>query len=155
MCLCVDLQDLVVIFAGYKQEMQTLMNSNSGLASRFPTWLEFQDYTAVELMKIAHNMLWESKMQLAPGAQEVLLQAFERLETVAREQAEALKEAGGEAEPSPSERPSNGRTVRNLLEQIQRKQALRLADQRTPKTLEDLTTILEADVVPCVAHLKP
>jgi hypothetical protein len=52
-----------------------------------------------------------------------------------------------------SDRPSNGRAVRNLLEMIQRKQALRLAEQKTAKTMDDLTTIKEPDVMPCVAHL--
>jgi hypothetical protein len=32
-------------------------------------------------------------------------------------------------------------------------QALRLAEQVTPKTMDDLTTIKEPDVMPCVAHL--
>jgi Cdc6-like AAA superfamily ATPase len=71
--------DLVVIFAGYKKEMQVLMQSNSGLASRFPTWLDFKDYTAMELHFISQSMLKEGHMKLTPGANELLLEAFEMM----------------------------------------------------------------------------
>ena len=39
----------------------------------------------------------------------------------------------------------DGRGVRNLLEAAKRAQALRLADMKTPKTLDDLTTLTIAD----------
>lgn len=49
--------DLVVILAGYTAEMKTFMASNQGLNSRFKTWIEFPDYTAKELTKIALGQL--------------------------------------------------------------------------------------------------
>jgi SpoVK/Ycf46/Vps4 family AAA+-type ATPase len=136
--------DLVVIFAGYKKEMGTLMQSNSGLASRFPTWLDFEDYTSKELMQICQNMIGEAQMKFTAEAMELLLMAFEKMEASAREQ---LDNGGAD---DPAARPSNGRAVRNLIEQIQRKQAMRLSEQTRPKTMDDLTTIVEADVMPCV-----
>jgi len=143
--------DLVVIFAGYKKEMSTLMQSNSGLASRFPTWLHFDDYTSKELMHIAQGMLKEAQMTFSGEAQELLFSAFEKMYAEAKQQAEAPADAPDD----PSQRPSNGRAVRNLLEQMQRKQAVRLADQKGKKSMEDLTTIVEKDVAPCVSHLLP
>ena len=46
-----------VIFAGYDKEMTTLMSQNPGLASRFPTTITFEDYTASELLAIGDKML--------------------------------------------------------------------------------------------------
>ena len=45
--------DMMVIFAGYSEEMAKLFETNPGLASRFPVWYEFEDYTLDELMEIA------------------------------------------------------------------------------------------------------
>ena len=44
--------DLVVIMAGYTDEMDTLMKGNAGLASRMPYTLEFPNFTREELYKI-------------------------------------------------------------------------------------------------------
>ena len=59
--------DLVVILAGYSTEMKRLLASNPGLRSRFPTTIEFQDYTAPELTAIADGMLGSEMLELAPG----------------------------------------------------------------------------------------
>ena len=47
-----DPQDLVVVFAGYEKEMDALLQSNPGLASRFPIRLKFADYSLDELVEI-------------------------------------------------------------------------------------------------------
>lgn len=44
--------DLVVIAAGYEREMRDFLAKNSGLVSRFPTVLEFPDYSGAELVEI-------------------------------------------------------------------------------------------------------
>ena len=42
--------DLIVIMAGYSQEMKNMIEkANPGLKSRFPVWLDFEDYTAAEI----------------------------------------------------------------------------------------------------------
>lgn len=43
--------DLIVIAAGYSKEMKEFLASNVGLARRFQ-WIEFEDYTALEMAKI-------------------------------------------------------------------------------------------------------
>merc|ERR1719428_772906 len=50
-------QDLVVILAGYVDEMQRLVSTNPGVKSRFPTHVLFEDYSPAELMQIAASML--------------------------------------------------------------------------------------------------
>lgn len=44
--------DLVVIVAGYTKPMQVFFQSNPGLKSRFNTFIEFDDYSAEELISI-------------------------------------------------------------------------------------------------------
>ena len=43
---------LVVIVAGYKDEMEKFVNSNPGLKSRFKTIIDFEDYNGTDLLKI-------------------------------------------------------------------------------------------------------
>ena len=45
--------DLVVILAGYKDEMESFLEMNPGLKSRFPNVIDFEDYTASEMVQIA------------------------------------------------------------------------------------------------------
>lgn len=49
--------DMLIIFAGYKNEMDKLMSMNPGLVGRFPYRFHFSDYTAEELMQIADKIL--------------------------------------------------------------------------------------------------
>jgi len=49
--------DLVVIFAGYKDRMDVFYQSNPGLSSRVANHIDFPDYTASELLAIAKLIL--------------------------------------------------------------------------------------------------
>jgi len=49
--------DLVVIFAGYKDKMDIFYQSNPGLSSRVANHIDFPDYTAPELLAIAKLIL--------------------------------------------------------------------------------------------------
>mgnify|MGYP002637313003 CR=1 FL=1 len=44
---------LLVIMAGYGKEMAAFLNSNPGLASRFPVTFDFPDYSPEEMSSIA------------------------------------------------------------------------------------------------------
>lgn len=71
--------DIIVIFAGYADEMERLMQTNQGLKGRFAHHLHFDDYTAGELMQIAHNLLAEHQYTLTDGAQVLLRSIVERV----------------------------------------------------------------------------
>ncbi|MBR4513435.1 MAG: AAA family ATPase [Lachnospiraceae bacterium] len=60
--------DLVVIMAGYKDEMRSLMKSNPGLSSRFTDEIEFADYSTEELVSIFREMCKAEDMTLADDA---------------------------------------------------------------------------------------
>merc|ERR1719188_263819 len=64
--------DLVVVLAGYSQEMMKLLDANPGLRSRFPTVIEFDDYSPEELLEIADQMLLQDCLLMADPAAERL-----------------------------------------------------------------------------------
>lgn len=118
--------DLILILAGYRQEMERFIGSNPGLRSRFPIHITFPDYSVDELLNIADLML--SKRQY-------------RLSDEARVELGQLLKAGLQREPV----PSNARLVRNLIERSIRRQALRLVRQ-TSATRDELMLITKAEL---------
>lgn len=73
--------DMIVIFAGYSKEIETMMRCNQGLSGRFPYKFEFADYSADELMQIAELKLSQEDYELTPEARDLLYKTIE--ETVA------------------------------------------------------------------------
>jgi len=122
--------NLVVILAGYSGEMKTMIATNPGVRSRFPTVIDFADYTPAELMSIGEKMLSKDSFNLSDEAAKVLQQMVDGV--VAR----AGKDNG------------NGREVRNMLEAARRKQALRLLEVKGKKTQEQLCTLEAPDFTP-------
>ncbi|TCL58555.1 SpoVK/Ycf46/Vps4 family AAA+-type ATPase [Kineothrix alysoides] len=90
--------DLVVILAGYTEEMQYFMSSNPGLKSRFKYTVDFQDYTSAELLQIAEQMANKQGYQLESDCKKELLLYFDK------KQIPGKKDSG------------NGRMVRNMVE---------------------------------------
>ncbi len=104
-----DRDRLVVIIAGYSDEMKQFIDSNPGLKSRFNRIFNFEDYTAEELWLIFQGM-------------------FEKHDYVVEEDAcEKIKEILEGAVASGNKGFGNARYVRNLFEKILENQALRLA----------------------------
>ena len=68
--------DMLIIFAGYKQEMDDLMAINPGLAGRFPYKFHFPDYDAGQLMAIAVSILEKDQYVLTDEARSLLLKAI-------------------------------------------------------------------------------
>ena len=100
--------NLIVIMAGYTQEMKNMIGkANPGLKSRFPVWLEFEDYTAAEMVQIFCFMLQEKGYRMAgePGDLEALVE-------------KASKEPNF----------GNARGVRNLVDKVISAQSLRLSE---------------------------
>jgi AAA+ superfamily predicted ATPase len=63
---------LIIIFAGYKDEMQQFMEVNPGLLSRIGYNIEFPDYTLEELTQIYLNLLSNNKLKIKDDALEKL-----------------------------------------------------------------------------------
>ena len=70
--------DLVVIFAGYKDRMDSFYESNPGLSSRVANHIDFPDYTAPELLQIARLMLEEQQYRMTNEGEQILLEYIEK-----------------------------------------------------------------------------
>jgi len=70
--------DLVVIFAGYKDRMDSFYESNPGLSSRVANHIDFPDYTAPELLQISRLMLEEQQYRMTTEAEQILLGYIEK-----------------------------------------------------------------------------
>ena len=116
---------LVIILAGYSEDMERLIEANEGLRSRFPIVIEFPDYTGDELIGIGEAMLADRGLCMEASAVERFRDACRHL---------ALHGNRG-----------NGRLVRNLVDAIQRRQSRRLISVSDP-TPEMLRTIVASDV---------
>lgn len=119
--------DLVVILAGYQDRMERFFESNPGMASRIAHHVEFPDYSDDELLQIADAMLrgWNYRFDDEARA------AFAEYLAIRRT------------------RPNfaNARSVRNSLDRMRLRQALRLFESRDQTlTTDDLAIIREPEV---------
>lgn len=89
----------IVIFAGYKDDMEVFLNMNDGLKSRINRYIDFRNYNCEELTEILMSYLKKKKLYITEDALAKCILTFKKAET--------------------SERFSNGRFVRNLLEKIE------------------------------------
>ena len=105
-----DRDRLIVIAAGYTDEMRDFLDANSGLRSRFPRMIEFADYTAPELAAIFRSMAKKNEFALAPDLDAGLDAAIAKL-TAKRDRTFG-----------------NARFVRQLFEDATARQATRLAE---------------------------
>lgn len=119
-------EDLVVIAAGYRDRMETFVDSNPGLRSRFSRFIDFPDYTPDELTTIFIRMAEDEGYVLAEGV----------IDSVR----EKMKSAYG----SRTDSFGNGRYVRNLFEKSTTAQANRLAE--ASPTRDQLCTIVKSDL---------
>lgn len=122
-----DRDRLVVILAGYSDEMKKFIDSNPGLQSRFNRYINFVDYNADDLQKIFLLNVDKNEYKLTP-------EADQKLKTVLTKAVEEKDENFG-----------NGRYVRNLFEKTIENQATRLASVGNI-TNELLATIEAMDI---------
>jgi SpoVK/Ycf46/Vps4 family AAA+-type ATPase len=66
--LSLDNPGMLIIFAGYKKEMDIMMESNIGLAGRFPHKFHFADYSVEELLLIGDKLIENGKYVFATEA---------------------------------------------------------------------------------------
>ncbi len=119
--------NLVIIVAGYTEEMKTFLKSNTGLVSRFNKFINFPDYTKDELVSILAVMAQKAGLEIDEDAKEKVLELLENMK------------------PSQWKNFGNARGMRNLFEKFVMNQANRLVKLENP-TKEDLMTIKRDDV---------
>jgi stage V sporulation protein K len=106
-------KQLIVILAGYNDEMDYFLASNPGLPSRFPIKLEFPDYTIPQLLDIADGMCKEQAYYLAHDSRTLVRRLLI-----------------GEMEDGMNHF-SNARYVRNMIEKAIRQHAIRVVTEYT------------------------
>lgn len=122
-----DRNRLVVIVAGYTEDMKRFIGVNSGLKSRFTRYIDFPDYSAEELLQMFKNTL--SKKQYICSA-DVEAEFFGWMKYVVSKQEKGF---------------GNGRFVRTCFERIVEQQAMRL-DKIAKPTHKQLKELTIADV---------
>ncbi|MEM7372021.1 MAG: AAA family ATPase [Bacteroidota bacterium] len=116
--------ELVVIAAGYPDNMRQFLEINPGLKSRFDRKMEFPDYSPEELLSIARMMLKEETILVSDQAAEHMATYFQYLHR------------------SKNKFFGNARAVRKVVEKAIKNQHLRLASldpaERNQKMLQQL-----------------
>ncbi len=98
-----------VFAAGYPDNMDAFLKANPGLSSRFDKILRFEDYSPEELNNIGENLIEQLGMKITPKALDHLKGYFKYLHDYRD------KYFG------------NGRSIRQVVEEVIKKQNLRLA----------------------------
>lgn len=122
-----DRNRLIVVLAGYSEDMKRFIDSNPGLQSRFNRYIHFADYTADELKQIFMLNVDKNQYLLEPEG-EVLLSKILNFAIEHKD-----KNFG------------NGRYVRNLFEKTIQNQAIRLSCQPNI-TAEELSKLKAEDL---------
>ncbi len=117
--------DVVVVAAGYSEQMESFLSANPGLASRFTRTIEFDNYAVDELVTITESMCLQHQFELGPLTREALAVRFEQM----------TRDASF----------GNGRAARAVFEDMVDRQAFRLASMPDPGE-NDLTLLLPQDV---------
>ncbi|WP_438302855.1 right-handed parallel beta-helix repeat-containing protein [Streptomyces sp. HUAS TT11] len=116
--------EVVVIVAGYTEEMERFLSSNPGLSSRFSRRVEFPDYSSDELVTIVRQHATSAGYECGPGTGQVLRKYFDSL---------------------PRDRSfGNARLARQVLEGMMTRQAGRLSTMAAPG-IEDLRLLVPGD----------
>ena len=128
--------DLIVILAGYANEMKKMLEANPGMKSRFPYIFHFDDYTPDQLLQIGRKVLEQEHYVMTPEAERKLAKY------VIHEYDHKDDHFG------------NGRFITRLItthiipslsQRILAKSAEEISD-------EDMTTIRECDIPEVVSH---
>ena len=128
-----DRDRLIVVVAGYEQDMDKFIKSNSGLQSRFNRYMDFADYAPAELMEIFLLFCSSSSYKVDEGGAATLSVFFEQIH----------QNRDGNF--------GNGRTVRNVFEKVVESQANRISGEMAVST-EALVGIKHEDVLTALNH---
>ena len=130
-----DRDKLVVIIAGYTNEMKRFIDSNPGLQSRFNRYINFPDYSAQELVKIFHMYMKKNQYTISDEADTL------------------LKEKLDYAVEHKDRNFGNARYVRNVFEKAIQMQANRL-EGKSNLSDRQLTEITASDIERSFASVK-
>ncbi|MBE5951796.1 MAG: AAA family ATPase [Lachnospiraceae bacterium] len=120
-------ENLVVIVAGYTEEMKRFLKSNTGLMSRFNRFIPFPDYSTGELVEILAGMAKKAGLVLEEGLSDKITAYLEKMTEKER------YEFG------------NARGIRNLFETMVVNQANRIVTMENC-SVEQLTLIKGEDI---------
>lgn len=123
---------LVVIVAGYLEQMERFVASNPGLPSRFTKTVRFDSYDTDDLLSIMHAMAKESGLRFGTESDRIIKTYFE--------QARRHPDFG------------NARTARTLLERAREAQALRIAPMLAGGNV-DLNELTSRDLESAIAAM--
>lgn len=155
-----DRDRLMVIIAGYDDEIDRFLSSNEGLASRFPRRIRFPSYSPAELAAIASAMAADKDSTIAPDAIAIL----ERVCADLAQRAVLVDDNGkmhklSDEHRAPGAAPAgkrrrvldvagNGRFIRNVVEDAFGEQMYRISDLLDTDEVDDetLTTITAQDL---------
>ena len=128
--------EIAIIVAGYKAEMESFIKSNTGLLSRFNRYIYFPDYKPAELLTIFQNLCkthsYILKDSISPGLQRMFSREMQ----------------------AQRERFGNARYVRNLFEKVTEAQAERVY-KITDASIADLQLITPEDVEKAIGEALP
>lgn len=120
-------EDLVIIVAGYSELMRNFINANPGLASRFKTYINFDDYTPEEMNKIFISLCKSNDYTVSDELKQFLNNYFETIYA------------------NRDENFGNARDVRNLFEKTVTKQSRRVYSLPNP-TADELMLLKCEDI---------
>lgn len=118
---------LIVIVAGYENNMKKFISSNAGLASRFKRNLIFENYNDLELYQIFYKLCRDNKYMIANDASTSIKNACNKIIEIT------------------GDRYSNARDLRRFFENCIQIQSVRL-NKKENKTKLDLMMIKREDI---------
>ncbi|WP_075506347.1 AAA family ATPase [Candidatus Pelagibacter communis] len=118
---------LIVIVAGYENNMKQFISSNAGLASRFKRNIIFENYNDLELYQIFYKLCRDNKYMIANDASASIKNSCNKIIEIT------------------GERYSNGRDIRRFFESCIQIQSVRL-NKKENKTKLDLMMIKKEDI---------
>jgi SpoVK/Ycf46/Vps4 family AAA+-type ATPase len=132
-----DRDRLVIVLAGYTEDMDRFLHSNPGLASRFSARIGFPSYSPAQLTDIAEVIAAQAGDSFAADARPVLAEIFSQACAQGR-----IDELG------------NGRFARSLFERACASRDMRASGIGDNATAQDLTTVTAADLQAAYRELR-